>query len=91
MLYLCSQNILLDSEYKAKIVDFSVGCHLPYKVGSTSLISTSAASALIGNSGYLPPEHGDGQQGPETDVYSYGIVRSANSIIIIMCAVLINN
>ena len=64
----------MDSEYRAKISDFSVQCHLPYKVGSTSLISASDVSALVGTRGYLPPEHGDGQQGPETDVYSYGIV-----------------
>ena len=80
----CSQNILLDAEYRAKIADFSVINLLPQKVGSTYFISVGGIHALSSSRGYLPPEYGDGYEGVETDVYSFGIVRIRIIIIIII-------
>lgn len=67
-------NILLDSDYTAKIADFSVCNVAPGKIGSTSFVPVSSVNCLIANRGYFPHELIDGVVSEKTDSYSYGIV-----------------
>lgn len=75
LVLLVRENILLDSNFSAKIGDFAVAqLTTPKQVGSTSTLSVLSTPQLVSSRGYLPPEHAEGNQGPWTDVFSYGIV-----------------
>ncbi|XP_022729100.1 receptor-like protein kinase HSL1 [Durio zibethinus] len=76
-----SSNILLDSEYKAKIADFGLAKML------TRHASSHTMSAVAGSFGYLAPEYAyTTKVNAKVDVYSFGVVllelvtgREANS------------
>lgn len=65
-----SANILIDSNFRAKVADF----------GLTKLTEVGGASAafptrLMGTFGYMPPEYAQfGDVSPKVDVYAFGVV-----------------
>ncbi|KAH1067425.1 hypothetical protein J1N35_032412 [Gossypium stocksii] len=77
-----SSNILLDSEFKAKIADFGLAKML------TRHASSHTMSVVAGSFGYLAPEHAyTTKVNAKIDVYSFGVVllelvtgREANSM-----------
>ncbi|KAL4269561.1 hypothetical protein GQ457_HM000020 [Hibiscus cannabinus] len=77
-----SSNILLDSEFKAKIADFGLAKML------TRHASSHTMSVVAGSFGYLAPEYAyTTKVNAKVDVYSFGVVllelvtgREANSI-----------
>ncbi|KAJ0977786.1 hypothetical protein J5N97_013260 [Dioscorea zingiberensis] len=65
-----TSNILLDSNYRAKISDFGL-----VKLLEQSPEVGAAASKIVGTFGYLSPEYvRDGCVSPKCDVYAYGVV-----------------
>ncbi|KAG5018821.1 hypothetical protein JHK87_014676 [Glycine soja] len=64
-----SSNILLDSEFRAKIADFGLAKMLA-KLGEPHTMS-----ALAGSFGYIPPEYAYSTKiNEKVDVYSFGVV-----------------
>ncbi|KAG5065714.1 hypothetical protein JHK86_009445 [Glycine max] len=64
-----SSNILLDSEFKAKIADFGLAKML------ANLGEPHTMSALAGSFGYIPPEYAYSTKiNEKVDVYSFGVV-----------------
>ncbi|RVX19498.1 LysM domain receptor-like kinase 3 [Vitis vinifera] len=65
-----TSNILLDSNFRAKIADFGL-----VKLFEHSPNSAAAASRIVGTFGYLAPEYiRDGCVTTKSDVYAYGVV-----------------
>ncbi|KAL7122003.1 hypothetical protein ACP275_01G018700 [Erythranthe tilingii] len=65
-----SSNILLDSEFNAKIADFGLAKLLTSKNGGTEI-----ASAVAGTFGYIAPEYAYSTKvNTKCDVYSFGVV-----------------
>ncbi|KAK9214122.1 hypothetical protein WN944_006110 [Citrus x changshan-huyou] len=63
-----SSNIMLDSNFKAKIGDFGLARLVEHSKGSETIV-------LAGTLGYMAPECAiSGKAGKEFDVYSFGIV-----------------
>ncbi|KAG8365385.1 hypothetical protein BUALT_Bualt18G0099200 [Buddleja alternifolia] len=63
-----SPNILIDSNFRAKVADF--GLAKLTEVGSASL-----QTRLVGTFGYMPPEYAQyGDVSPKIDVYAFGVV-----------------
>ncbi|KAK4486832.1 hypothetical protein RD792_006574 [Penstemon davidsonii] len=61
-------NILIDSNFRAKVADF--GLAKLTEVGSASL-----QTRLVGTFGYMPPEYAQyGDVSPKIDVYAFGVV-----------------
>lgn len=66
-----SSNVLIDSNYCAKLGDFGFSLEMPsIECGRTVVTSPFVAFTQ----GYCPPEITDGHYSPKSDVYSYGIV-----------------
>ncbi|KAE7998651.1 hypothetical protein FH972_003176 [Carpinus fangiana] len=64
-----SSNILLDSEFNAKIADFGVAKMLMKEGESTTM------SAVVGSYGYIAPEYAHTRRVSEkSDVYSFGVI-----------------
>jgi serine/threonine protein kinase len=64
-----SSNILLDSDYNAKLSDFGLA-----KLGPTG-DQTTASSRVMGTYGYCAPEYiRTGELNSKSDVYSYGVL-----------------
>lgn len=62
------QNIMIDREGNARIMDFGLARTVKRR-------RTSGARALIGTPAYMAPEQVDGKEaGPQSDLYSLGIV-----------------
>ncbi|KAH7681636.1 Non-specific serine/threonine protein kinase protein [Dioscorea alata] len=65
-----TSNILLDSNYRAKISDFGL-----VKLLEQSAEDGASASKIVGTFGYLSPEYvRDGCISPKCDVYAFGVV-----------------
>ncbi|KAK1298300.1 LysM domain receptor-like kinase 3 [Acorus calamus] len=65
-----TSNILLDSNFRAKVADFGL-----VKLLENSPEIGSTTSKIVGTFGYLAPEYvRDGCVTPKTDVYAYGVV-----------------
>ncbi|XP_059662656.1 chitin elicitor receptor kinase 1-like [Cornus florida] len=63
-----SANILIDTNFRAKVADF--GLTKLTEVGSASL-----HTRLVGTFGYMPPEYAQyGDVSPKVDVYAFGVV-----------------
>ncbi|KAH6775946.1 chitin elicitor receptor kinase 1 [Perilla frutescens var. hirtella] len=63
-----SANILIDTNFRAKVADF--GLTKLTEVGSASL-----QTRLVGTFGYMPPEYAQyGDISPKIDVYAFGVV-----------------
>jgi serine/threonine protein kinase len=64
-----SSNILLDSDYNAKLSDFGLA-----KLGPTG-DQTTVSSRVMGTYGYCAPEYiRTGELNSKSDVYSYGVL-----------------
>jgi len=62
------QNVLLDEAGNAKVVDFGIAL-------AASRTSTSGTNLLFGTPSYMSPEQAMGERvGPESDLYSLGVV-----------------
>jgi eukaryotic-like serine/threonine-protein kinase len=62
------QNVLLDEAGDAKVVDFGIAL-------TASRTSTSGTNLLFGTPSYMSPEQAMGERvGPESDLYSLGVV-----------------
>jgi eukaryotic-like serine/threonine-protein kinase len=62
------QNVLLDETGDAKVADFGIAL-------AASRTSTSRTNLLFGTPSYMSPEQGMGERvGPESDLYSLGVV-----------------
>jgi serine/threonine-protein kinase len=63
------QNVLLNGDGRAKVTDFGIARSLDVKHGMTQ------TGTVLGTSDYIAPEQAQGQTiGPQTDVYSLGVV-----------------
>ncbi|CAH9072734.1 unnamed protein product [Cuscuta epithymum] len=62
-----SANILIDTNFHAKVADF--GLTKLTEVGGSSL-----STRLVGTFGYMPPEAQYGNVTPKVDVYAFGVV-----------------
>ena len=67
-------NILLDGTLTPYLADFGFLMALPLEHNSSCLVTSTASIALAGTRGYLAPEFVLGKMGPNSDIYSYGIV-----------------
>ena len=74
-----SQNILLDTTFKAKLGDFGFALDIPENHSGRTLVS---APLIVCTEGYFAPELIGGKISSKSDVYSFGVVR--NSIICIV-------
>ena len=74
-----SQNILLDTTFKAKLGDFGFALDIPENHSGRTLVS---APLIARTEGYFAPELIGGKISSKSDVYSFGVVR--NSIICIV-------
>ena len=66
--YTHSANILLDTNWRAKLTDFGVA----RAVDSSS--SMAVTQTIVGTRVYMAPEYCTGVVSPAADVYSYGVV-----------------
>ncbi|KAH7445689.1 hypothetical protein KP509_01G020400 [Ceratopteris richardii] len=65
-----SSNILLDTDFHAKIADFGL---TKYKASTTDSITT--ATRIVGTFGYMAPEYARfGRTSASSDVYAFGVV-----------------
>ncbi|KAH9322560.1 hypothetical protein KI387_017199, partial [Taxus chinensis] len=65
-----TSNILIDSDFRAKIADFGL-----VKLLVHSLDDRTATTKVVGTFGYLAPEYvRDGHVSTKNDVYAYGVV-----------------
>jgi eukaryotic-like serine/threonine-protein kinase len=63
------QNVLIDEAGDAKVADFGIA------LAASSTSTTSGTNRVFGTASYMSPEHAMGERvGPESDLYSLGVV-----------------
>ena len=65
---MCSANVLISSDWTAKLGDFGVARCIPSE--ATSLMTTT----IVGTQIFMAPEYRTGTVSPAADIYAFGVV-----------------